>query len=147
MLTSLSFKCRSDLLITHFLMCSPDRSKSSEDLLKAWSVDPTCQYDAPWSARATSYLTFTTAYWLQHHLAVETPTVSLRKFTEHSSLSGRKSHNKENQTTICDKWTLSFCYPTKLMNLFGNILLFFTYCYLSDYIKINCKSIVINFKF
>ncbi len=58
---------------------------------------------------------FTTAYWLQHHLAVETSTVSLRKFTEQS---GRKSH-KENQTTVCDKWTLSFCYPTKLMNLFG----------------------------
>ena len=65
---------------------------------------------------ALNYLTFTTAYWLQHHLVVETPTVSLRKFTEQS---GRKSHNKENQTTACDKWTLSFCYPTKLMNLLG----------------------------
>ena len=38
-------------------------------------------------------------------LAVETPTVSLRKFIEQS---GRKSHNKENQTTVCDKWTLVF---------------------------------------
>ncbi len=48
-------------------------------------------------------------------LPVEMPTVSLRKFTEQS---GRKSHNKENQTTVCDEWTLSFCYPTKLINLF-----------------------------
>ena len=38
-----------------------------------------------------------------HHLAVEMPTVSLRKFTEQS---GRKSHNKENQNTVCDKLTL-----------------------------------------
>ncbi len=37
---------------------------------------------------------------MQHHLAVETPTVSLRKFTEQS---GRKSHNKENQTSVCDE--------------------------------------------
>ena len=36
----------------------------------------------------------TTHLWLQHHLAVEMPTVTLRKFTEQS---GRKSHNKENQ--------------------------------------------------
>ncbi len=35
----------------------------------------------------------------------DAPTVSLRKFTEQS---GWKSHNKENQTTVCDKWTLSF---------------------------------------
>ncbi len=54
---------------------------------------------------ALNYLTFMTAYWLQHPLAVETPTVSLRKFTEQS---GQKSHNKENQTSVCDEWTLSF---------------------------------------
>ncbi len=36
--------------------------------------------------------------------------------------SGWKSHNKENQTSVCDEWTRSFCYPTnmtKLMNVFG----------------------------
>ncbi len=42
-------------------------------------------------------------------IAVETSTVSLRKFTEQS---GRKSHNEENQTSVCDELTLSFCYPT-----------------------------------
>ncbi len=53
----------------------------------------------------TTILTITLYYYtykkkrLQHNLAVETPTVSLRKFTEQS---GRKSH-KENQTTVCDK--------------------------------------------
>ncbi len=54
---------------------------------------------------------------MQHHLAVKMPTVSLRKFTEQS---GRKSHSKENQTSVCDELTLSLCYPTKLMNLFGH---------------------------
>ncbi len=69
-------------------------------------------------AAATGMNAFTS-----HHLAVETPTVSLRKFTEQS---GRKSHNKENKASVCDKWTLSFCYPTKLMNLFGYLLLAIT---------------------
>ncbi len=41
---------------------------------------------------ALNYHTFTTAYWVQHHLAVETPTGSLMKFTKQS---GRTSHNKE----------------------------------------------------
>ncbi len=45
--------------------------------------------------------------------AVETPTVSLRKFTEQS---GRKSHSKEKQTSVCDELTPSFSYPTKIMN-------------------------------
>ncbi len=37
------------------------------------------------------------------------------KFTEQS---GRKSHNKENKTSVCSI-NSQFCYPTKLMNLFG----------------------------
>ncbi len=46
-------------------------------------------------------------------VGVETPTASLRKFTEQS---GRKSHNKENQTTVCDKWTLSFCFSSEVVS-------------------------------
>ncbi len=57
----------------------------------------------------------------QYHLAVETPTVSLRKFTEQS---GRKSHNMENQTSVCDEWTLSFVFlPNRWISL-GNLTLF-----------------------
>ncbi len=41
---------------------------------------------------------------MQLHLAVETPTGSLLKFTEQS---GRKSHNKENETSVCTGLTLS----------------------------------------
>ncbi len=59
-------------------------------------------------------------------LVVETPTVSLRKFIEQR---GRTSHSEENQTSVCDELTLSFCYSTKLMNLFGCQFHFYMHCY------------------
>ena len=52
---------------------------------------------------------------MQHHLAVEMPTGSLKKFTEQS---GQKSHSKANKTSVCAGLTLSvFFHSIQLLRI------------------------------